>query len=339
MSGGLVMLGAPAATAGDNDPPGNNGTVKVGDTGDLDGPPENNPHLPCTFNVQWFNFDSGWGPLEAKVEFDDQSPTAALKSVTGNTSPSFTGNGGQSGAGDGLDHSEQYTLTFDGPPQEQQGYHIKVTVTTPHSKGNQTKSKVFWVGPCGTEKLAVSPTTPRVTSSECVEGEPSQAVLNLPKDTDEIDYEYGAGETTVIATLKDSSANEWDTLPSGWALNGQTATYTPPAGSLDDAKCGDEKTPVSPATPMVTPSTCVEGEPTQAVLNLPKDTDEIDYEYGAGETTVIATLKDPSANEWGTLPSGWSGNGSTATYTPPAGSLDDAKCGEGKRMSRRRLLR
>ncbi|MGZ4498017.1 MAG: hypothetical protein ACXVWZ_11100, partial [Nocardioides sp.] len=35
-------------------------------------------------------------------------------------------------------------------PQAQQGYHVKLTVATPRSKGNDTKTKVFWVAPCDT---------------------------------------------------------------------------------------------------------------------------------------------------------------------------------------------
>ena len=97
----------------------------------------------------------------------------------------------------------------------------------------------------------------------------------------------------MVATLKDPDVNDWGTLPTGWSSNGSTATYTPPAGSLDDAKCGEDKTPVSPATPKVTPSRCVEGEPTAAKLNLPEDTDEITYSYGVGETTVVGDAEGP----------------------------------------------
>ncbi len=43
---------------------------------------------------------------------------------------------------------QSYTLSFDGAPQPQQGYHVKLTVHTPRSKGNDTKTKVFWVAPC-----------------------------------------------------------------------------------------------------------------------------------------------------------------------------------------------
>lgn len=143
--------------------PGNNGTVKVGDETDLDEErPENDPHLPCTFDVQWYGYDSGWGPLTAEVAFSLQAPTdeaagVAMTLESGNTSPTFTGNGGQPGAGDGRDHLEWYTLAFTGEPHPQQGYHVRVTVDTPHSKGSTTKSKVFWVGPCDDEQPVTAP--------------------------------------------------------------------------------------------------------------------------------------------------------------------------------------
>jgi hypothetical protein len=170
MSTGLVLLSPQTANADKPGAPGNNGTVKVGDTGDLsEQRPENDPHLPCTFNVQWFNFDSGWGTLNASVAFALWPPTSGAgysMTVTGNTAPSFVGNGGQPGAGDGMDHLEWYTLGFTGSPHPQQGFHVKVTVTTPHSQGNDTKSKVYWVGPC-------QPTTPSSPSTPTTPAKPS----------------------------------------------------------------------------------------------------------------------------------------------------------------------
>ncbi len=185
---GLVVLGAASASAdkgGNGEPgaPGNNGTVKVGDSTDLDeGRPENDPHLPCTFNIQWFNFDSGWGTLDATVEIELQAPTNEAKGVgmtvaSGDLSPSFVGNGGQPGAGDGMDHLEWYTLAFTGDPQEQQGYHVKITVTTPHSFGSDRKFKVFWVGPCETPESSAPPSSSPPSSAPPVVG---PAVLGAP---------------------------------------------------------------------------------------------------------------------------------------------------------------
>jgi hypothetical protein len=64
----------------------------------------------------------------------------------------FVGADPASGAGTdtGLDGREAYTLSFTGEPHPQQGYHVKLTVATPRSKGNDTKTKVFWVEPCQT---------------------------------------------------------------------------------------------------------------------------------------------------------------------------------------------
>ncbi len=300
MSGGLVMLAAPAASA--NGAPGNDGTLKILDATSGEEFIDNEPKV-CSFKYEGFYFDDG------------QSGDVI---VTGQGLTDF----GPENAGSVTANSEGYFIT---PVQVLASGHYKVEFQSGEDS-SKFKSKVFKVN-CTPE---VSPVTPTVTPSRCVEGQPTKATLNLPADTDEIDYEYGAGNTTVVATLKKPATNDWGTLPTGWSLSGSTATYTPPAGSFDDATCGDGKTDVSPATPTVTRSVCVEGQPTKATLNLPADTDEIDYEYGAGNTTVVATLKKPATNDWGTLPTGWSLSGSTATYAPPAGSFDDATCGDGK---------
>jgi hypothetical protein len=184
MSSGLVMLSASSATAG-NDQPGNNGTVKVGDTGDLtDGTPENDPHLPCTFNIQWYNFDAGWGDITASVGFELQAPTDAkngntMSVASGDLSPVIVSNGGKPGAGDGYDALEWYTLSFTGAPQAQQGYHVKITVTTPHSQGADVKHKVFWVGPCAPSEREV-PAAPVPTAPDC----DTDGSLTLPADGD-----------------------------------------------------------------------------------------------------------------------------------------------------------
>jgi hypothetical protein len=160
-----------STTAAHPGAPGNNGTVKIADGTDLDEErPENDPHVPCTFAVEWFGYDSGWGPLTAQVDLQLQAPTDEAAGVAmaaeGDRTPTFTGNGGRPGAGDGRDHLEWYTLSFTGEPHPQQGYHVKVTVDTPHSKGSTTKSKVFWVGPCAEDEAApVTPSSPVVPSA------------------------------------------------------------------------------------------------------------------------------------------------------------------------------
>jgi hypothetical protein len=129
------------------DPPGNNGTVKIAGPGDAVGHPSNNPHPGCTFDVEWFGFDQG-DDVVSTVTFTAQAPTSDV--TIGGTSPGqvFVG-GDPAGGGTDLDGRQAYTLTFSGgEPHPKQGYHVKLTVATPYSLGNDTKTKVFWVAPC-----------------------------------------------------------------------------------------------------------------------------------------------------------------------------------------------
>jgi hypothetical protein len=120
--------------------------VKIAGPGDEVGHPSNNPHPGCTFFVEWFGFDEG-SDVVSTVTFTAQAPTS--DAVIGGTSPEqvFVG-GDPAGGGTDLDGRQAYTLTFQGEPHPKQGYHVKLVVATPHSLGNDTKSKVFWVEPC-----------------------------------------------------------------------------------------------------------------------------------------------------------------------------------------------
>ena len=139
---GLVLAAvlAPATAFAAN---GNNGTVKI-DGGDADGP-GNDPHVGCTFSVEWYGFDKG-SDIISEVSFEMQAPTSDVKlSVDG---PAKVWVGGDDNQGNGLDGRQTYTLGFKGTPQQNQGYHVKLTVETPGSKGADKKSKVFWVTGC-----------------------------------------------------------------------------------------------------------------------------------------------------------------------------------------------
>jgi hypothetical protein len=132
--------------AGSADPAGNNGTVKIAAPSDAVGHPSNNPHPGCSVVVEWFGFDAG-DDVVSTVTFAAQAPTSDV--TIGGTSPAtvFVGGDAASGGTD-LDGRQAYALTFTGEPHPKQGFHVKLTVATPHSLGNDTKSKVFWVEPC-----------------------------------------------------------------------------------------------------------------------------------------------------------------------------------------------
>lgn len=143
---GTTATSAPAATA---DPAGNNGTVKIAELGDLDRIPNNTPHPGCSYEVQWYGFDGG-SDVVSTVSFTPQAPTSGA--TIGVDGPIHVPVGGDpaSGAGTatGLDAVATYQLAFSGAAPAHQGYHVRLTVATPHSLGNDTKTKVFWVEPC-----------------------------------------------------------------------------------------------------------------------------------------------------------------------------------------------
>lgn len=140
----------PAKSTKSNDPAGNNGTIKI-DALPFDNHPNNQPHVTCTFQVDFYGYDRG--DYNANVNFALHAPTKngrTLSVVSGDLTP-FIGEDAASGGTD-LDSSETYQLAFTGDPHPKQGYHVKVTVHAPFSQGNDTKTKVFWVQPCVPEQ-------------------------------------------------------------------------------------------------------------------------------------------------------------------------------------------
>jgi hypothetical protein len=95
------------ASAGPN-PPGNNGTVKVDDT-PFDDAPDNEPHVGCTFQVDFYGYDEG--DLDATVTFEAHPPTGDRQVLL--TDTVFIGEDDNAGGGSqaGLDASETYLWT------------------------------------------------------------------------------------------------------------------------------------------------------------------------------------------------------------------------------------
>ena len=145
----MLMLLTGGAWAGPN-PPGNNGTVKIDDT-PFDDHPNNEPHVGCVFQVDFYGYDEG--DLDATVTFEAHPPT--LRDGDDQvllTDTVFIGEDDNSGGGSeaGLDASETYTLDLTGiEPHANQGVHVKLTVHAEGSKGADVKHKVFWVTGCG----------------------------------------------------------------------------------------------------------------------------------------------------------------------------------------------
>jgi hypothetical protein len=147
----LLVGGAPLlmglASAAPN-PAGNNGTIKV-DREPFDDAPNNEPHVGCTFQVDFYGYDEG--DLNADVTFTAHPPTGDRQVLL--TDTVFIGQDDNSGGGSeaGLDASKTYTLDLTGiEPHPNQGVHVELTINADGSQGADTKHKVFWVTGCET---------------------------------------------------------------------------------------------------------------------------------------------------------------------------------------------
>jgi hypothetical protein len=136
------------ATAAPN-PPGNNGTIKL-DATPFDRDPDNQPHVGCSFQVDFYGYDQG--DLDATVTFEAHPPTLREgEDQVLLTDTVFIGEDDNAGGGSeaGLDASETYTLDLTGiEPHPVQGFHVKLTINAEGSQGADVKHKVFWVTGC-----------------------------------------------------------------------------------------------------------------------------------------------------------------------------------------------
>jgi hypothetical protein len=144
----VVLVGTfSAGSAGAANPPGNNGTVKI-DGVAFDDAPDNEPHVGCTFQVDFYGFDQGTD-LNAHVTFEAHPPTGPVQVLL--EDDVFIGEDDNSGGGSqaGLDASQTYQLDLTGIASHPiQGTHIKLTVNAEGSQGADVKHKVFWVTAC-----------------------------------------------------------------------------------------------------------------------------------------------------------------------------------------------
>lgn len=186
-----VGLSGAALATPPADPPGNNGTVKV-DGVAFDTNSDNEPHVGCTFQIDWYGFDKS-ADYFSTVTFEAQAPTKLPgQDQVLYTDSVFVGEDDASGGGspEGLDAEKSYTLDVSAlTPHPEQGYHVKLTIETPSSNGAVTKYKVFWIDGCETPTpTTTSPTTTTTTPSTtttttAVSTPPSTSTTTSPSST------------------------------------------------------------------------------------------------------------------------------------------------------------
>lgn len=147
---------APDASSPEAPPPGQTGTVKI-DGRPFDQHPDNEPHVGCVFEVDLFNYPEGG--IEARYSVRLWPPTGRDQLLSGGV----TLEDDPAGGGQDLDGEVRLDLAeplrdSDAEPHPQQGWHVKISVRAPHSRGADDKHKVFWVR-CAAPSPTVLPTT------------------------------------------------------------------------------------------------------------------------------------------------------------------------------------
>jgi hypothetical protein len=176
LAGGVALAGL--ATPAFADPPGNNGTIKI-DKEEFDSHPDNQPHVGCVFQVDFYGYDKG--DLDAKVTFKVWPPTADKETLL--TDTVFIGGDDNSGGGStaGLDASKTYTLDFTGfTPDPKKGFHVKLIINAEGSQGDDRKHKVFWVKDCPPPPSPSPTKTPDDEESEKPDDEETEKPEPVP---------------------------------------------------------------------------------------------------------------------------------------------------------------
>jgi hypothetical protein len=199
-----ASVAAPVIAVSAADPPGNNGTIKIDDT-PFDDHPDNEPHVGCGFEVDFYGYDEG--DLFADVIFEVWPPTGGMVTILEDTV--FIGEDDNSGGGSeaGLDASEFYDLTaelagFD--PHPNQGWHVKLTIHAEGSQGADVKHKVFWTTECAPPPTTTTTTTTTSTTTTTTTTLPPTTTTTAESTT-----------TTTAESTTTTTAESTTTTPSG----------------------------------------------------------------------------------------------------------------------------
>ena len=244
-----------AAGAGPGGPPGNNGTIKV-DGVEFDSHPNNEPHVGCTFQIDWYGFDKG--DLFSDVTFETQAPTLPQNTVL-LTDSVFIGEDDNSGGGSeaGLDASRTYTLDFTGfEPHDIQGFHVKLTTNTDGSQGADVKHKVFWVTGCNppttTTTVPTTTTTVPTTTTKTTTTEPTTTTTEPTTTTTE---PTTTTTKTTTTTTKTTTTYPTTTTTVPTTTEPTTTTTEPTTTTTEPTTTTTVPTTTEPTTTTTEPTT------------------------------------------------------------------------------------
>lgn len=178
----LLAVSSPAwAGPSGNNPLGDNGTVKIDGT-PFDDLVDNQPHVTCEFELEFFNFDQN---QKADITLTGHPPsgdaTKAIKTVKfwDDYTISNTPASGAQNDHDVVIKVSANDLDLAGlTAHPKQGYHLKLTVDLTDGNG-KAKHKVFWMQPCAATTTPTSPNTPP-NGGQTDEGQAGGEEENLP---------------------------------------------------------------------------------------------------------------------------------------------------------------
>jgi hypothetical protein len=239
ISGALALAGSAAAgaqstSAGGDQPPGNNGTIKIHRTDTDQTDHANEPHVGCEFNVEFFGFDGYANSSE--MSFSLWSPTQPDEPVLYTRHVDLTVDNRVNGAE--WDHEETFTAaqiigTNAVEPQAQQGYHVKLTVETDDAapQGATVKHKVFWMQPCETSTSTSTTALHGTTTTTAAGGNTTTTIAGGGNTTTTI---AGGGNTTTTTTSTTPTVGGTNvvTPPAGPSVLGESITNTPAAANV-----------------------------------------------------------------------------------------------------------
>jgi LPXTG-motif cell wall-anchored protein len=302
MFAGAACLVATIPGQASADPPGNNGTVKI-DNEPFDDHPDNEPHVGCIFQVDWYGFDEG--ELFSDVTFEVHPPTGKPEVIL--TDEVFIGGDDNSGGGSeaGLDASETYDLTtllqaFE--PHPNQGWHVKLTVNNDGSQGADVKHKVFWVSGCETPpttSTSTTSTTEKPTTTSTTERPTTTSTTEKPTTTSTTE------KPTTTSTTEKPTTTSTTEGPTTSSTEGPTTTSTTEKPTTTSTTEG----PTTSSTEKPTTTSSTEG-PTTSSTEAPttSSTEGPTTSSTEGPTTTSTTAVAPSSS-------------TTSAAVSPAGEL------------------
>ena len=143
LAGAMAPMAAGQAVQGN--PAGNNGTVKIDAIPIEDNAPNNEPHVLCKFDIDFYNYAED-GVAQILLEGQAPSGSGTIYTKTLNLQKDPAGGGTD---WDGQQQVRVSRLDLAGLTAHPiQGYHVKLTVNVTSSIGADVKHKVFWIQPC-----------------------------------------------------------------------------------------------------------------------------------------------------------------------------------------------